>query len=94
MPYLLISTQIRMVSTRWPSLGVGVRPGSGVGGRCRPHLGASLPGDARGWPDPEAARNTPPWAAGREAGSWTQPGSRDSESSGGPATAAPRRGPG
>ena len=74
MPYLLISTQIRMVSTRCPSLGVGFGPRAG--GRCRPHLGASLPGDACGCRDAEAAWDTPPRAA-EEVGTRTLPGSRD-----------------
>lgn len=62
MPYLLISTQIRMVRYRCPSLGVGFGPRAG--GRCRPHLSASVPGDACGCRDAEAAWDTPPRAAG------------------------------
>lgn len=64
MPYLLISTQIRLVSTRCPSLGVGFGPWAG--GRCRPHLGASFPGHACGCRDAEAAWDTPPAGGGEE----------------------------
>ena len=90
MPYLLISTQIRMVSTRCPSLGVGVGPRAG--GRCRPHLGASLPGNACGCPDAEAAWVTPPAGGGQ--GGWSSDPAwiQGLGSSGGRAPPAPGRG--
>lgn len=90
MPYLLISTQIRMVSTRCSSLGVGFGPRAG--GRCRPHLGASLPGHACGCRDAEAAWDTPPAGGGEEGWNSDPAWILGLGSSGGRAPPAPGRG--
>lgn len=94
MPYVLISTQIRVVSTRRPASWDGVGWGRA---RARAEGAATAPwrlplGQRPPVTGPGSRPGHAPSGRGSEAGERTQPGSRDSGSSGRPVLPVPRSG--